>query len=74
MNLKELANNRRSERVVYSNLFKKIEKEIKMYEDMYREQVAFGEIRKIKAQMALQEKNRFALGETSSSEDKKRNV
>lgn len=31
-NLKDLTNSKRSERVVYSSLFKKLEKEIKHYE------------------------------------------
>ncbi len=35
--LKEQANSARDERVVYSNLFNKIEKEIKHYEELYRQ-------------------------------------
>ena len=37
--LKEEASSRRSERVVYSNLFKKLEKEIKYYEEIYKDQL-----------------------------------
>lgn len=35
--LKEQANASRDERVVYSNLFNKIEKEIKHYEEIYKQ-------------------------------------
>lgn len=43
-NLKELANANRDERVVYSNLFNKIEKEIKRYEEIYKQTLIKNEI------------------------------
>ena len=46
--LKELSSSRRSERVVYSNLFKKLEKEIKHYEDIYKEHLIKCEAVKIR--------------------------
>lgn len=42
--LKEEANAARDERVVYSNLFNKIEKEIKHYEQVYKQTVIKNEI------------------------------
>lgn len=47
--LKEKANSCRSERVVHSNLFKKIEKELKHHEEVYKEELLKGE--KLKAQL-----------------------
>ena len=44
--LKETASCRRSERVVYSNLFKKMEKELKQHEELYKEELLKNEIRK----------------------------
>ena len=43
-NLKEMANASRDERVVYSNLFNKIEKEIKRYEEVYKQTLLKNEI------------------------------
>ena len=42
--LKEQANASRDERVVYSNLFNKIEKEIKHYEEIYKQTLIKNEI------------------------------
>lgn len=42
--LKEEANAARDERVVYSNLFNKIEKEIKHYEEIYKQTLIKNEI------------------------------
>lgn len=42
--LKEQANAARDERVVYSNLFNKIEKEIKHYEEIYKQTMIKNEI------------------------------
>jgi hypothetical protein len=41
-----LANSGRSERVVFSNLFKKLEKEIKQNEESYKENLTRSEIAK----------------------------
>jgi hypothetical protein len=42
--LKEQSASARSDRVVFSNLFKKIEKEIKQHQDLYRETIIRTEI------------------------------
>lgn len=42
--LREQVNSARTDRVVYSALFKKIEMEIKHYENIYREQVVKTEL------------------------------
>lgn len=42
--LKEQANSARDERVVYSNLFNKIEKEIKHYQEIYKQTLIRNEI------------------------------
>lgn len=43
--LREQVNSVRTDRVVYSALFKKIEMEIKHYENIYKEQVVKTELR-----------------------------
>lgn len=45
--LREMANSARTDRVVYSALFKKIEWEIKHYENIYRETIIRTEANKI---------------------------
>ena len=43
--LREQVNSARTERVVYSALFKKIEREIKYYETLYKEMIVKTELR-----------------------------
>lgn len=45
--LREMANSARTDRVVYSALFKKIEWEIKHYQNLYREMILKTEANKI---------------------------
>lgn len=60
--LKEEANASRDERVVYSNLFNKIEKEIKHYEEIYKQTL-------IKNEMFLDKKKESQPSKLAESRD-----
>jgi hypothetical protein len=62
--LKEEANAARDERVVYSNLFNKIEKEIKHYEEIYKQTL-------IKNEIFLDKKKNNSTAKPSDAQDDK---
>jgi hypothetical protein len=68
--LKEQSACARSDRVVFSNLFRKIEKEIKQHQDLYRETIIRTEImRQSKETRTSQDRNRFSAEETDCKDE-----